>query len=154
MRKNFAARLTLMLPLLLTACGVFGIGEDGDRERLQRGRRLWAEQQPSRYHFVMERVCFCPLEIVSPVEISVVDGVVVSRRYVATGAPVAPQYASLFPTMDGLFDLIEDALERRAGRVEVVYEARWGFPQRATLDYIVDAVDDELAFSVRAFTVQ
>jgi hypothetical protein len=54
--------------------------------------------------------------------------------------------------MEGVFDLIEDALDRDAGRIEVTYDSRYGHPIDATIDYILNAVDDELSFRVRAFT--
>jgi hypothetical protein len=155
MRRNFrvtAAALLALLAVLLGACGILGIGEDGDREALERNLRMWSRNAPAQYHFVLERMCFCPLEIVSAVEIGVANGVVVSRTYVQSGQPVTAQYASLFPAMEGVFDLIEDALDRGADRIEVSYDSRYGHPTEASFDYILNAVDDELAFRVRAFT--
>jgi hypothetical protein len=97
-------------------------------------------------------VCFCPLEVVSPVEITVQGGVVVSRTYVQSGQPVTGQYTTLFPAMEGVFEVIEDALDRGVDRIEVTYDGRYGYPTDATFDYILNAVDDELAFRVRTFT--
>ena len=151
MRKNFTV-WSLALLALLSGCGILGIGEDGERERLARSMRTWSENQPERYHFVLERLCLCPLEVVSAVEIGVGNGVVVSRRYVQTGQPVSARYVELFPSMEGVFDLLEDALDREAGRIDVRYDSRYGFPFDATIDYVLNAVDDELSFRVRAFT--
>ena len=151
MRKNFTVSSIALLSLL-TGCGILGIGEDSERERLESSLRKWSENAPPRYHFVLERLCFCPLEVVSAVEIRVEGGVVTSRRYVQSGQPVTAQYVQLFPSMEGVFDLIEDALDRDAGRIEVTYDSRYGYPFDATIDYIRNAVDDELSFRVRAFT--
>jgi hypothetical protein len=155
MRKNFMVRpasLILFPSVLLAACGILGVGEDGNRDLLERNRRRWAENAPANYHFVFQRVCFCPLEIVSPVEVVVRGGVVVSRTYVQTGQPVTTQHTALFPAIEGVFDVIVDALDRGADRLEVTYDGRYGFPTDATFDYVLNAVDDELAFRVRSFT--
>jgi hypothetical protein len=155
MRKNFrvtAAALRALPAMGLAACGILGVGEDSNRELLERNLRKWANNAPADYHFVFQRVCFCPQEIVAPVEVTVADGVVVSRRYVESGQPVTAQYTALFPTMEGVFEVIEDALDRDADRLEVTYDGRYGLPTDATIDYILNAVDDELAFRVRSFT--
>jgi hypothetical protein len=154
MRKNFAVTVTaLLLSLPLGGCDALGIDDhDGERERLERSERQWSQNAPARYHFVLERLCFCPQEIVSAVEIGVEGGAVVSRRYVSSGEPVPAQWATLFPTMEGVFDVIAEALDRSAERIDVSYDSRYGFPVRASIDYIVNAIDDELDVRVRAFT--
>ena len=68
-----------------------------------------------------------------PVRIDVRNGAVTSRVYVATGATVDPKWADLFPTIDGLFVMIDGASER-GETVEAAYDAHYGYPHRIAID--------------------
>tara|TARA_B110000116_G_C16423388_1_gene397202 strand:- start:159 stop:353 length:195 start_codon:yes stop_codon:yes gene_type:complete len=54
----------------------------------------------------------------------------------------------IFPTVTGLFDLIEWAIEVAAFRIEVTYDPATGLPVDACIDYDQQVVDEELGFSL------
>ena len=125
----------------------------GPDDRLAAARRQWSSAGPAAYSVTLGRGCFCAQEVPSPVVITVRNGVIESRHYKTTGAPVSPAYADAFPDVEGLFDVIEDALEN-ADRVDVKYHSTLGYPLEIFIDYIRNAIDDELAYMVTDLTVR
>ena len=98
--------------------------------------------------FAVERLCFCGAESRGPVRVRVQGMAVVERVYVDTGGPVPGTFAELFPTVDGLFALVRSAIEGGAYEVRVTYHAVLGVPIDVWIDYIENAVDDELGLTV------
>ena len=73
---------------------------------------------------------------------------VTSRVYADDGTPVPAQHAESFPTVDGLFQLILDAIEDDADEIDVVYDPDTGVPLEIAIDFIEMAADDELTVRV------
>ena len=59
-----------------------------------------------------------------------------------------PDYLSI----DGLFDLIQDAIDRSAFQISVKYHGELGYPLWAAIDYDRRIMDEEKGFQVGAFT--
>ena len=53
------------------------------------------------------------------------------------------------PTIADLFDLIEDALDRKASYFSAAYDPSYGYPVRIEIDYSSSTADDEVAISAR-----
>jgi hypothetical protein len=85
------------------------------------------------------------------VQVTVREGSVAAVVDQATSAPVADQFASLFPTVQGLFDLIQQAERQGADVITVVYHPSLGYPERIHIDYREDMVDEEIGFTVTGF---
>jgi hypothetical protein len=146
MRKFKRLALLAILPLTLAGCNALGIGGTDDRP-LRENRARWESRAPERYSFVMQRSCFCGSEMRDPVLIVVDGDVRVSATYVATGEPVRSPYLEFFPTMDGVFDILAEAYDE-AHKVDVRYNSELGFPVQADIDYMKNAIDDEVAFTI------
>jgi hypothetical protein len=146
-------RAIAALPLLVVGCGILGLDDRQARERLglERASKLWAESAPPSYRFVLKRSCYCGMDVTAAVRVVVDDGAVVSRTYVESGEPVPPQWHPLFPTMEGVFAVLREAMEQDAASIVAAYDARLGFPIDVAIDYLAEAIDDELSLSVRAF---
>lgn len=152
MRHHPAARPVAAFGLALA---LWGCGDSlAPRFELERARDRWAAMRPQTYSLVVARWCFCLPEMAGPVVVEVNGDGSVSRRYVDTQAVVAESYAGNFPTVEGLFALIEDALARDAHRLEVEYNATFGHPIRIDIDYDEHAVDDEVSYLISDFTVR
>ena len=52
---------------------------------LDKHRALWAASRAGDYSFVLAPICFCPQDLLDPVRIAVVNGVVASVTYVESG---------------------------------------------------------------------
>ena len=77
------------------------------------------------------RYCFsCPLEGTGPVVVTVENGVVQSRSFALTSTAVPTAYAPSFPTIDGLFEIVESARRDDDVRLDVSFDPKYGYPSR------------------------
>ncbi|MGD2045814.1 MAG: DUF6174 domain-containing protein [Gemmatimonadota bacterium] len=133
------------LALSMVACG--GLGpRDAQRAALEANRARWLSQGPSSYQYALRRSCFCPY--LGPVRVTVAADTVVGRVYVESGDPVPEIEADAFPAVDGLFELLDQAFENGADDIDVTYDPELGVPIEISIDYLENAVDDELGIQV------
>ncbi len=118
-----------------------------ERSELDRARGRWESRPPVVYEFRFQRSCFCPRELVRPVRITVSNGVVISAVDPDTNEPVTPPLNG-FPTIDDLFDEIQDAIDREADDIDATYDEAFGYPVQVFIDWIRNAIDDEMSFQV------
>jgi hypothetical protein len=113
----------------------------------------WQREGPASYRITIARSCECLPEMSGPVVVTVVDGLVTARQDVRTGAASSTLYASLFPSVEGLFGKIESAVEEGSRTISVRYDPVYGFPTRILIDG--DGAwgnDDEVVYTVGDFT--
>jgi hypothetical protein len=127
---------------------------NAERHDLFAARRRWVEFGAASYQITVGRSCFCTVETTRPVIITVRNGQVESRRYEDTGLDVPAQIASAYPTVDGLFDIIDAAIAAHDERVDVLYDAGRGFPVSVEIDGAAMIADDEVFFGTRDFIVR
>lgn len=132
--------------LLVVGCGGPVGPDEGERSDLERAQGLWAGSRPGAYQFTVRRLCFCVPEAVGPYEVTVVAGAVTAVVRPEDGMPVPEEYAGLFPSVEGLFSIIDDALREGAHRLDVEYDPTTGTPVRIDIDYIEAAADDEILY--------
>ena len=123
-----------------------------EQEALSAARARWAMSNVDNYVFEFQRSCFCAPDFVRPVRIEILNGVVSSAVYVDTEEPLSPPLTSV-PTIDDLFDEIRDALNRTAFSVIAAYDVDMGYPTSVSIDYIQNAIDDEMAFMVSSLAL-
>jgi len=144
-----AIALALATAMGLAACSsMFG----PLRHDLRAARALWDAEAPAYHSFVLVRSCFCGTEFLRPVRIMVAEGTVVAAFFADDGSPIQTPLAEV-PTISDLFDEIEAAIASRADRMDVSYDDHFGFPVNVSIDFIVQAIDDEMAFHVSEFDV-
>lgn len=145
--------ISLTLACLAAAAATLGAcgGPTAPERQLQAARLKWERARPAAYTITIDRSCECTQEMSGPVVVSVRDGVVESRTYVASSVAVTPSYSGLFPSIDGLFERIDDARRRRAASVDVTYDHAFGFPTAISIDYDRVMVDDELTYRATDF---
>lgn len=121
---------------------------------LRLAQTRWSRSGVKNYSVVVQYLRFlraqkiCPYT--RPVHMVVRSGNVVSRVDAETEERV-PEAGSRIRDVHGLFDLVRDAIDRHAGRIAVSYDTTFGFPKLIHIDYMVNAVDDELQIRVSAF---
>ena len=138
---------TVAIATTLAALMACSTGPDSGDLRAAKAR--WADTNSQNYEMTVQRLCFCGS--IDPIRIRVEAGRVVSRTNTVTSQPLDAGQTALYPDVPGLFDLVEDAYHR-AFKVAVTFDAQYGFPQETVIDYIGNAVDDELTLRVTAFT--
>jgi hypothetical protein len=118
------------------------------RADLRVRRERWAAQRILDYQLTMSRSCFCSPEGAGLVVLTVLEGEPTRWQYFLSGDPIAPEWRGVFPVVEGLFDFIEDAIDRGAESIEVRYDEDLGLPTTIRIDYRLAAVDEEIAYEV------
>ena len=57
----------------------------------------------------------------------------------------------LYHTIDGLFDKIQDAIDREAVRLTVSYDPEIGYPTSVSIDYSLTIIDEEFSFTATSY---
>lgn len=148
--RDLTRRTVVGLALLVTGgCGLVTGSDYGEgEEALQRARARWNRAGVQDYQLVVQHLCFCGYT--RPVRLTVRFGQVVSQVDAQTGEPV-PSYVTTVRDIAGLFDLIREAIELNAHKLDADYDSSYGFPTSIDIDYIRNAVDDELLVKVSEF---
>jgi hypothetical protein len=120
----------------------------GERDSLEAARARWRTLGSQSYSYEVNRSCFCLLGG-RQMTVTVQAGAVTAAEFQDSGADVEAALLSYVPTVADLFDLIEDALDRKASYFSAVYDPSYGYPTRIEIDYSSSAADDELAISAR-----
>jgi hypothetical protein len=139
------------LAVLAAACGS---STTAVNQELLNAKAAWKANAPPSYDLTIEPICFCGFEASGPVVVAVRNGVVQSRTYVQTGAPVSARSASLYPTVDELFAILEAALSKMPERMDVIYDPVLGYPVSVAIDYKLGVADDEMFYHVTSFAVR
>ena len=111
-------------------------------------REKWAAQRIENYQLTFSRVCFCAPEGAGLVVLSVLEDEPVEWLYFLSGDPVAPEWQPVFPTVHGLFDFLEDAIDRGAERIDATFDPDLGLPTSVRVDYRIAAADEEIGYEV------
>jgi hypothetical protein len=140
-------RFTVFILLLaLTACA-FGNTTSDNRQK-------WAAQKISHYKFELSIGCFCAWHDLMPLKVEVKDGQIVSLTD-NSGQPTPENFADDFnkaATVEGLFNIL-DSVQGKAQEVRVEYDGTYAYPKSIFIDYVKDATDDEIAYTVEKFEV-
>jgi hypothetical protein len=143
--------LVLTLVFILAACSV-AVPSEYDQNL-----RKWDDANPTHYRFRLSLICFCIFTDQMPLTVEVKDGDVVSVTNQA-GETVLPsddlyQYYEPYLTVDHLFAELGVVLSGEAEEVLVTYDSNYGYPANIAIDYIKEAIDDELSIQVSDFEV-
>jgi hypothetical protein len=119
---------------------------------LAAARAAWTAQHITDYEFTLQRMCFCAET--RPMRVTVRAGKVTFVRPVGELLPLPGAEAELYPSIVGIFDLIESALAWPAAGVWADYDAVRGFPHEVRIDYYANVADDELTLLVSDIRAQ
>jgi hypothetical protein len=144
-------RVIVLAALLLQASCSAITGAESDFER---ARTRWASQRPAAYDYTVRLSCFCGTEVTRAVVIVVRGNLVESRTYVDDGTAVPAPFNTVFPTIDGMFDTIQNAFDQHSARVDVSYDPALGYPVSIALDGSVNVADDERSYTLSNFHVR
>lgn len=129
-----------------------------NQQPLDDARALWnsffgaGAGTSTTYAFSYEKACFCDDEYIAPRWVRVEDGVVESVKN-NFGADVSDDIKSDTPSIESLFDTIQDAIDNDAFSMFVAYDKTYGYPTRVDIDrseFVADG-DDEVSVSIDKF---
>ena len=132
-------RVRLTALVLLSACASPTTPEND----LAEYRALWEAQRLTDYTFDVVKNCFCWPG--ADVRVTVKGGVISGVTELASEVAHDPEF---FRTIDGLFDLVQDAYDRDAHEVQVDFDPDRGYPTRIWIDYVEMMMDEEMGFTL------
>ncbi|BAY24662.1 hypothetical protein NIES2100_44570 [Calothrix sp. NIES-2100] len=116
--------------------------------QLNANRRLWKKQNIRNYRYTLSRSCFCAPKSTGPLRITVRNGRKTSITD-ATGKPFEqPELFKEYDTVPKLFNLIEDAIAKKASNLTVQYDPKLGYPTQINIDYNSQIADEELYLTI------
>lgn len=144
-RRLFEGACIAVTALVIEGCTTnpFALSADAVRDH----RAAWEAAGVSDYEYEIHRQCECSPEWVRPARVLVIGGEVEEAWYSDSGS-LAPS-PGYYPTVDDLFDLIEEAIRREAPGLQVSYDPVLQYPTTISIDYDLEVVDDELSITAR-----
>jgi hypothetical protein len=127
---------------------------EGVSQKLNVMQSQWQAQDLNNYRFQFQWVCFCPAGYHEPVWVTVRQGEIISVE------AVDPKFEADLPdkdeyrTINELFDLIRDGVEKDAHEIRVAYNDARGYPASVYIDYEINIEDEEQGFDILKFETQ
>lgn len=142
--------------LIMAICTMTGCFHKSDKDNLGPARDAynsnlakWQAANIHDYQFTYSTYCFCaPFQ---NVVVIVKQDKVNSAFYQESGEYLPEDQLTGLPTIDSLFNIIDDAISRNAYKLTANYNGDYGYPTDVSIDYLQNAVDEEFAFSVNNF---
>jgi len=110
-------------------------------------RARWEAAGITDYEYEFQRTCEC--KDTRPARIEVRTGRVTAATYTDSGES-APSAG--YPTIDELFELIDEAISAEAASMRVSYDQRLGYPTEIRIDYDLNVADDEIEIDAWGLT--
>ena len=136
--------------------GAFRTLSAGSQKDLDAARARWAAAAPLHYQFLLRRWCECLPEATRLMRVEVrrphpmSAGPLGERAeavtFVEGGGAVPENARPPALTVDQLFALIQDAIDRRAVRITIEYDASLGYPRSIAVDYDERIADEEASY--------
>lgn len=151
--------LLTALALWLAGCGArvpdatADTPQDSPPETLEQAQALWAAKAVLGYQVTVTQTCFCPPDLRQPLRVSVVAGEVVQVEGLVQPLQQPDQLDTQRLTVAGLFQFIAQSAKRDPHKLEVDYDAHFGFPRRIDYDGHPMIADDELRYELMDFRV-
>lgn len=117
-------------------------------QQLQRNKQLWAKQKISNYRYTLRRSCFCLPKSSEPLKIEVRNGKATSIVVASDGKPVNREYFNNHDSVAKLFQVVEDAIAKKAHRLSVTYHPTLGYPTKIDIDYNKQMADEEIFLTI------
>ena len=141
MKSLFHKHLTAAIAGL-GLCAACSLVEPGDLGDLDEARQRWADTGSANYQYSFQRSCFCV--DTQPVRITVVNGSITEVLNLDTNEMVDSSRFQFYFTIDDFFDCIQESLDRGADEFTAMYDEVFGYPLDVDIDFIKQAVDDEM----------
>ena len=119
---------------------------------------LWQQARLGNYTYEYNVLCECLDNLGQPVKVTVTDGVIESVVYVESGElvhsgdPPVVEGSPRYYMINGLFEVIQDAIDNEPDQLTVSYDSEFGYPTNIEIDYLSNAIDDEYILTVNAFS--
>mmetsp|Transcript_6517 Transcript_6517/g.12676 ORF Transcript_6517/g.12676 Transcript_6517/m.12676 type:complete len:398 (+) Transcript_6517:270-1463(+) len=112
---------------------------------LDAARTVWDSFRVVDYDYSYRRSCFCMYNYTKKMFVEVRNNTV-DAAYFAEDGTAAPDnmIRNWLKTIDGMFDTIQDAVDRKAHSMQIAYNETYGYPMSVSIDYVEMMADEEL----------
>jgi hypothetical protein len=118
---------------------------------LEENRALWDAQAIDHYQYNFSWVCFCIVDFVRTVSITVENGAITNVVDAETGEALAAERFADYTTIDGLFELVVEAVNDKAQRINIRFDPEHGIPESFFIDFSEFIADEERGGEVSGF---
>ena len=126
---------------------ILAANAEGLQADLLRAMSRWERSGIKDYTYQTATLCFCPQEYAAPVNITVVSGGVNTVAFSGDGFPGDVPEPGRFSTIDGLFAILQGAIDKQAVSIRANFHPQLGYPTEAFIDYVASIADEELGFT-------
>ena len=139
---------TLLVSPLVACDSITGVDNlSRAQSELDRNWDRFQSSAPLSYSYTVRVSCDCPTDVTRAVTVWVDRGSIEYLLYEDDGSPVPLSYANSFPSVEQLFDAIQDGIDRRADNIDVDYDFTYGYPTNVYIDYDRRTADEELSLT-------
>jgi hypothetical protein len=111
-------------------------------------RQQFSDVRHGSYRFTWRRSCECTTESTAQMRITVVSGEITEVFNLETEQAVPAEVRSSLKTIEGVFDMIEDAYNEDAASIHVTYDPAQHFPASVSIDYDLQVADEEFSLQI------
>lgn len=138
--------LFFVLAIIFSACS-------GGSEFLK-NQKTWVGRNINHYRFTVAVSCFCPFAGVE-VTYEVLNGQVLNGSVQSTfdgqiDTALVSDFYKPYNTIDKVFDYVDGAI-KEADETTIEYDPTYGFPSTVSVDWIKQAIDDEMYLTLSDF---
>jgi hypothetical protein len=109
----------------------------------------WRQNKPTHYRYMLQRSCFCTPEFRKPIAIEVSGSTVMKSTVDGFALPLERRADAL--SVEGLFDVVRKAIDGKAARIDVQYDAVNGHPLSISVDQSAQIADEEQYLTASEF---
>jgi hypothetical protein len=149
MPSTFIARAALAVIVgLSSSCDLLApTSYERERRDLESAIKRWDSAKIMNYDAQVQRDCYCGFAQ-EPVVVRVRSDEVMDAYFARSGENVPSAYAGLFPSVRGLFRVVQDAIDREVDELRVEYHPELGYPTFIEVDPRRLTSDDEYTVEV------
>nr|NIP96584.1 hypothetical protein [Akkermansiaceae bacterium] len=141
--RRAARAFVLGLAGLWAGCGIVDSDGSGWEKDLAEARQLWRDASLTDYDYRVRQLCFCGFGG-AVIAVEVRGGEVVAATDTQSGEAIPlSQFPWAAPSVEDLFQRIEDILEGGPAEFTATYDPLLGYPRSVSSDPIANAIDDE-----------
>ncbi len=111
---------------------------------IQANKEKWLSHAVNEYQIEMQKICFCAPDVVRLMIFEIANNEIKTARYADTGGEVDPSHYNQYSTIEGIFLLVEQALEKNPADISIAYDEEYGYIKEFSVDYQVHIADDEI----------
>ncbi|MDZ7361234.1 MAG: DUF6174 domain-containing protein [candidate division KSB1 bacterium] len=143
------------LRLMIGSIGLFILCVACEHDQLQDysflrdAQARWKACNFRNYSIEQKRICFCAFRH-GFVRLTIKNNKIVEGVDLTNQQPLPQETLQYYQTVDEVFAWIEETKAMKPARLEVEYDARFGYPKKIAFDYSEGVADDELWIEMQA----